>query len=172
MSRAFDTIDRGKLMSILESVPGITDDDRRLIRVLLANTSLQVEYNGVMTDPFISTIGSPQGDGLSPILFAIYLEAAIRELHARGPSRSQCDLDVDIPLSAIYADDTDFISLCSKFLDMIQQSVGPIFSEFDLLVNVDKTERTTIGHPDIVNDQSAWRKTRKLGSLLGRGGCR
>ena len=115
MSRAFDTIDRAKLMSILNDVPGLTDDDRRLIRVLLANTSLQVEFNGVMTNPFVSTIGSPQGDGLSPILFAIYLEAAIRELHARGPIRPQCDLDVNLPLNAIYADDTDFISLCAKF---------------------------------------------------------
>ena len=90
MSRAFDTIDRTKLMSILERIPGMTDDHRRLIRLLLANTSLQ-------------------GDGLSPILFAIYLEAAICELIARGPKYSQYDLH--LPHSAIYADDTDFISL-------------------------------------------------------------
>ena len=62
-----------------------------------------------MTDPFVSTIGSPQGDALSPILFAIYLEAAIRELIARGPQRPQRDLDVHLPLEAIYADDTDNI---------------------------------------------------------------
>jgi hypothetical protein len=115
----------------------------------------------------VSTIGSPQGDGLSPILFAIYLEAAIRELIARGPQRPQCDLDIHLPLDAIYADDTDFISLSDKFLDDVQNSVGPIFAEFDLLVNVDKTERTVVGHTDLVADQSAWRKTRKLGSLLG-----
>ena len=108
MSRAFDTIDRAKLMSILDTVPGLTDDDRRLIRVLLANTSIQVNFNGVVTAPFTSTIGSPQGDALSPILFAIYLEAAIRELIARGPKRPQCDLNIHLPLEAIYADDTDF----------------------------------------------------------------
>ena len=33
-------------------------------------------------------------------------------------------------------------------------------------INVDKTERTTIGHPDLGIDQS-WCKTCKLGSLLG-----
>ena len=42
-----------------------------------------------------------------------------------------------------------------------------IFSEFHLLVNVDKTERTVIGHSDMGVNQSAWRTTRKLGSLLG-----
>ena len=165
MSRAFDTIDRTKLMSILERIPGMTDDHRRLIRLLLANTSLQVQFNGIMTAPFMSTIGSPQGDGLSPILFAIYLEAAIRELIARGPKYPQHDLH--LPHSAIYADDTDFISLCSKFLDDIQLAVGPIFIEYDLLVNVEKTERTIIGNQDLVSDQSTWRNTRKLGSLLG-----
>jgi len=62
MSRAFDTIDRTKLMEILETVPGITDDNKRLIHVLLANTSIQVHFKGVVTKPFASTIGSPQGD--------------------------------------------------------------------------------------------------------------
>ena len=166
MSRAFDTIDRSKLMEILETVPDITDDDRRLIRLLLANTSIQVNFNGVVTEPFVSTIGSPQGDALSPILFAIYLEAAVREFKARGPARPQRDLDVDLPLEAIYADDTDFISMFSDFLDEIQECIGPIFKEFNLLVNVDKTERITIGHQDLSADQS-YRTTRKLGSLLG-----
>ena len=67
MSRAFDTIDQEKLLAILETIPGLTDDDRQLVRILLANTSLQVQFNGVMTAPFQSTIGSPQGDGLSPL---------------------------------------------------------------------------------------------------------
>ena len=56
MSQAFDTIDRTKLMSILERIPGMTDDHRRLIRLLRANTSLQVQFNGIMTAPFMSTI--------------------------------------------------------------------------------------------------------------------
>ena len=127
MSRAFDTIDRVKLMSILKSIPDITDDDRLLIRILLCNTSMQVQFNGILAEPFESNIGSPQGDALSPILFAIYLEAAIRELKARGPIRPECDLIHDIPIEAIYADDTDFISLCSDFFDRIQSSVGPFF---------------------------------------------
>jgi len=103
---------------------------------------------------------------LSPILFAIYLEAAIRELIARGPQRPQRDLNVHLPLEAIYADDTDFISLCAEFLEQIQLHVVPIFKEFNLIVNNDKKEKTTIGHPVMNNDQS-WRTTRKLGSLLG-----
>ncbi len=54
-----------------------------------------------------------------------------------------------------------------EYLDKVQLVISPIFGEFDLIVNVDKTERTVIGHNDMVQDQDAWRKTRKLGSLLG-----
>ena len=105
-----------------------------------------------MTTPFTSTIGSPQGGGLSPVLFAIYLDAAIRELIARGPTCPQHDLDVHLPHAAIYADDTNFISLCSKFLDDIQLAVRPIFIGFEVLVNAEKTERTIIGHQDGVEE--------------------
>jgi len=167
MSRAFDTINREKLMDILETIPGMTNDDRQLIRILLSNTSLQVSFNGLLTKPFQSTIGSPQGDGLSPLLFAIYLEAALRELKIRGPQRPELDVILGLPEFAIYADDTDFISTCSTYLDLIQKAVGPIFAEFNLIVNVDKTERTTLGHTDIGVNQEEWKGTRKLGSLLG-----
>ena len=80
MSRAFDTIDRAKLLLILESIKGLSEDDRKLIRIMLSNTSLQVQFNNVLTAPFSSNIGTPQGDGLSPLLFAIYLEAAVQDL--------------------------------------------------------------------------------------------
>ena len=65
------------------------------------------------------------------------------------------------------ADGVDFISLDKDFLDKILQVVGPIFLEYDLIVNVEKTEHTTVGHADQGVDQPAWRNTRKLGSLLG-----
>jgi hypothetical protein len=72
-----------------------------------------------------------------------------------------------LPEYAIYADDTDFISTCSVYLDLVQQTVGPIFAEFNLLVNVDKTERNRIGHSDMGVNHKEWKGTRKLGSLLG-----
>ena len=85
----------------------------------------------------------------------------------RGPQRPELDVILGHPEYALYADDTDFISTCSTYLDLIQQEVGPIFAEFNLIVNVDKTERTTLGHTDIGVNQEEWKGTRKLGSLLG-----
>ena len=153
-------------MSNLETIPGLTDDDRQLVRVLLANTSLQVTFNGIMTEPFQSNIGSPQGDGLSPLLFAIYLEAAIRELRASSPQRPQMDELCGLPEYAMYADDTDFISTCGKYLDEVYHLAKPVFGNLKLVINDDKKEFTTIGHTDMDVNQD-WRKTKKLGSLLG-----
>ncbi len=46
--------------------------------------------------------------------------------------------------------------------------VVPLFKdEYKLIVNADETENTKVGHLDMGVDQSAWRGTRKLGSLLG-----
>ena len=84
MSRAFDTIDRAKLLNIIRTIPSINNDDFRLIQFLLANTTLQVQFNGILTAPFKSNIGSPQGDGLSPILFAIYLDCLLYDLSRRS----------------------------------------------------------------------------------------
>ena len=96
----------------------------------------------------------------------------MREVCARGPQRPVDEVSTGLPHTAIYADDTDFISLSAAYLDEILRVVGPIFGEFDLLVNVEKTEHTVIGHADLLGlidgvDLSAWSKTRKLGSLLG-----
>ena len=100
-------------------------------------------------------------------MFAIYLEASLRELQARGPQRPSKDVTNGLPYNAIYADDVDFISLDKAFLDKILQDVHPIFGESDIIVNILKTDHTTVGHVDLGVDQSAWCKTRKLGSLLG-----
>ncbi len=63
MSQAFDTIDRAKLLDIIRNIPNINNDDFRLIHFLLANTTLQVQFNGGLTAPFTSNIGSPQDYG-------------------------------------------------------------------------------------------------------------
>ena len=41
--------------------------------------------------PIASTIGTPQGDSLSPVSFTVYLEAALRDLRSRVPPRPPAD---------------------------------------------------------------------------------
>ncbi len=113
-----------------------------------------------LTCPFSSNIGSLQGDGLSPFLFAIYLEAAVRDLlgNRRLKRREMDALSRRLPESLIRADDTDFLSFCQEYLDEVMEVVVPLFkAEYNLMiVNVDKTEKNKYGHLEMELDQSAW----------------
>ena len=64
MSSAFDTIKRKELLEILETF--LDDDETRIIRYLLSDTSIEIKTNSNVTvEPFNTNVGSPQGDGLS-----------------------------------------------------------------------------------------------------------
>ena len=89
MTSAFDTIRRDDLINILETIIG--EDKVRFARLLLSNTTLDVKMNGVKTENFQINIGSPQGDGISGILFNIYLEDNLR--------RTRKEIDYYLPPS-------------------------------------------------------------------------
>ncbi|RQM13383.1 hypothetical protein DD237_006674 [Peronospora effusa] len=76
--RAFDTVNRYKLISVLKTI--LDDDEIRLIRLLLRDTMLSLRLGKCLLSPFESNTGTPQGDSLSPVLFVVYLEAALRDL--------------------------------------------------------------------------------------------
>ena len=78
LTKAFDNVDRSKLLSILKSI--LSPDELHMIYILLNNTKLQIRYDGELGETFTSDVGVPQGDGLSPILFTLYLAKSL------GPS--------------------------------------------------------------------------------------
>ena len=75
MSSAFNTINRDHLFNIIKS--NFDEDVYRMIRLLLSNTTLEVRLRGETTSSFTRNRGSPEGDGISGILFNIYLEDAL-----------------------------------------------------------------------------------------------
>ena len=89
MSRAFDTIKRKCILDVLLQA-GCNDDQLRLVRSLLAGTKLRVRVKTELSKSFETTIRSPQGDSLSPVLFTCYLAAALssvpRKLHQAQPT--------------------------------------------------------------------------------------
>ena len=139
MSRAFDTIRRDKLMHILETF--LDDSELRIICLLLADTTLEPRLVKGRCAAFNTTIGTPQGDSLSPVLFIVYLEAALRDIRQMIP---QCPLiDVDLPLDIAYADDVDFVSHSRTFLDQMER-IPTCLKHWFLIVNESKTERTSM----------------------------
>ncbi|GMF44608.1 unnamed protein product [Phytophthora fragariaefolia] len=78
LSRAFDTIDREKLLDFL--LRFLEDDDIRLIKLLLVDTTLSLRTGSTTLPPFCSNIGTHQGESPSPVLFVVYQDAAFRDL--------------------------------------------------------------------------------------------
>ena len=65
-----------------------------------------------------------------------------------------------------YADDSDFISNSNMSLDEVQRLAPGCLLKCHIIINEYKTEHTNI-HRRNTRDVEQWRKTRKLGSLLG-----
>ena len=105
MSAAFYTINCTQLQDILENI--IKEDELRIIRFLLSNTKIDMKVNGATEHhSFLANTGTPQGAGLSPVLFIIYLENALRDVPTTQEHK-------DLPSEIAYADDIDCISLTS-----------------------------------------------------------
>jgi len=162
MSRAFDTVQRDILLNILASF--LDSSEIRMIQLLLSNTWLEPRVPGASPKSFQTTVGIPQGDSLSPVLFTIYLEAALRDL--RNAVAPLPRADVCLPFDVEYADDVDFVSTDLVFLQRVEHAAPQVLATWNLLVNPAKTEYTYIHRAsDRINEE--WRTTKKLGSLLG-----
>ena len=71
-------IPREKLVVILETIPH--KDELQMVKFLLRDTKLQIKMSDTEPTTFNANIGSPQGDGLSGVLFHIYFENSLRKL--------------------------------------------------------------------------------------------
>jgi hypothetical protein len=152
-SRAFDTMIREQLLANMEHL--VSEDELRLIAVLLSNTSLRIRLNGSMSEEFWTTVGTPQGDGLSPLLFILYLEFALRVLRAEFENRGI------VADESMYADDVDFLVEDDAAVEQIIDLAPTVFGPFNLCLNESKTEITKLGR-----DVTMFDSTSKLGSLL------
>ena len=162
MSSAFDTIKRDNLIEIISTF--LDEDEIRMIRFLLTNTTLEIKMNNIETQPFESNIGSPQGDGLSGTLFNIYFEHALRKLRSQLQQNDAIQHTKTLN-ELIYADDADFLTSDIQQDKKLNRIVKDVLLAENLKVNETKTEHTTIERKD-KNDEK-WRTVKKLGSLLG-----
>lgn len=153
LSKAFDSVDRGKLLGVLRDNEIADTDELQMIEILLECIQLRVRVGGQYGEIFESWRGILQGDGLSPVLFAIYLEAVLREVKHYIRTHGHYIMET------AYADDVDFISETEDVLLLIQQEAPHILAKWKLRVNLDKTERYTLHHGAECN-------IRKLGCFI------
>ena len=103
LSKAFDSLNRGTLIQILEENSLAGEDELRIISYLLSETTLRVKVGSNISETFKTTIGTPQGDALSPILFLIYLEHILRRHRRRN-------ILTAVELEMTYADDIHYVT--------------------------------------------------------------
>ena len=147
LSHAFDSLQRPKLLKMLEEEHWTDDDELRMIRLLLSNTSLLVRVGDVLSTRRMTTRGSPQGDALSGILFIAYLSRALRDTEqalSLTVTRPREDLMLRLPATTSYADDVDFYSMDSDFLEAKLHAAQQTLPDWNLELNVPKTERTKL----------------------------
>ena len=155
LSKAFDSLDREELLRIFRDEVGATEDEMRILRTLLADTSLRTRIGKMTGQSFATTIGTPQGDALSPCLFLVYFEFVMRTLDHRFPPRQEpADMRIQ------YADDTHaaFIDkrppseiipgpcppacTCPRcYAEYITENLPGVMAELNMQMNADKTER-------------------------------
>ena len=78
MSSAFNTINRQKIINELNTF--LDENECHIIRTLLSNTTINIQFedcNGVEIE---TNIGSPQGDAISGTFFNIAFEKSLRTL--------------------------------------------------------------------------------------------
>ena len=178
MSSAFDTIRRSSILELLVKC-GCTDDEVRLVRLLLSNTKLRVNVNGTMSVEFQSFLGAFQGDCLSGCLFTLVLAGALCDLRALLAIKIDRPLlpitDSGFPLDTEYADDVDFNDEDEENLRILLPLATEVLNDWNLFVNEDKTEFTRVylakasekdeNGKKIAGNES-WRKSITLGSML------
>ena len=95
-SRAFDNVDRVRLLSVMENV--CPDPDvYRMVLALLTDTTLQVRVKQACGMKFTANIRSPQGDSLSHVHFNCYKAAAMKVIRPYFPPVPELDAFRNMP---------------------------------------------------------------------------
>ena len=149
--KAFDLVDRSRLwMKLIAN--GINGRIVNAIYNLYSNAKSCVKHNGAISDSFACNVGVRQGENLSPMLFAIYLndfELFVSNRYkgldgiSQEANRYLCDDDIEVFLRLyvlLYADDTIVMAETPNDLQDALNAVHEYCSTWKLTVNTSKTK--------------------------------
>ena len=167
MTKAFDTINREHLYKLFSDI--LDPDELKSMNILLKDVTLQVKSNKTKGQTFTTTLGIPQGDCLSAILFMLYLSntlsakipthlydhnyygannmflTPIEHLHDHNYCIKQDKNTVtDYIIDQQYADDFGFISNNKHIIDNEMKNIAPVLEERNLTMNEKETIQHTI----------------------------
>ena len=172
MSKAFDTVNRPKLMNQLKEI--LTESELHMMHILINDVILNVRIGNKVGKDILTKIGICQGDCLSALLFILYLAKAVKPLPistSREDHREVMWSELDwlikkdhhnIEIDPKYADDISFLRSTESKINQVQRAIPPMLEEYDLIINESKTEKYKISR----ESNGEWKKCKYLGSLL------
>ena len=143
-SKAFDLVNRAALWCKLIG-EGISGKILRVIQNMYEGAKSCVQINGCLSNFFRCNAGVRQGENLSPILFAIFLNdfktfIAQRTAGLLDLETSMSDYNVYVKLCVLlYADDTVLLAESAEELQKSLDALAAYCKTWDLTVNLDKT---------------------------------
>lgn len=99
LSAAFDTIDHGIMLDILESDFGVVGNALKWIKSFLSGRKQRVHINQAFSTSFAVNCGVPQGSCLGPVLFLLYLSQLFQVVNKHLPSAHGYADDTQLYLS-------------------------------------------------------------------------
>ena len=149
--KAFDLVDRTSLWSKLIDC-NINGKLMKLIYNMYQGTKACIKLNNKLSNSFICSIGVRQGDNLSPLLFALYINDFESFLSARYEGLSSLNsLFTDVTSNdeletflklfiLLYADDTIVMAEGHEELQKALEAVSEYCDLWKLQINVNKTK--------------------------------
>ena len=158
MTKALDTINREHLYKLLSNI--LDQDELNIMNILLKDVILQVKNNKAKGPAFTTTLGIPQGDCLSAIVFTLYLSNTLSEkipthlhdhnyysahdmfitpiehLHDHKYCIKQDKNNItDHKIDQQYEDDIGFISNNKDIINKVMKNIASILKEKNLTMN-------------------------------------
>ena len=151
--KAFDLVDRSILWRKLID-KGMSGRILNIVQTIYQNTKLKVRLNGTTTNSFSSNIGVLQGEILSPLLFAIFLDDFEPFLASHFPEApadpmvkkkgNDRELDVFLKLYVLlYADDSILIAESERALQEGLNALESYCKLNNIIVNTDQSKEKT-----------------------------
>lgn len=139
LEKAFDKVNWSKMMKILRDV-GLDYRDRKIIYELYKNQKSIVEIGENKQEASIKQ-GVRQGCPLSPLIFNIFIESAIRKINEAG--NGGVKMNGEIIRFIRFADDIAALAENKQQLDHLLLTINNVFHEFSLKMNLKKTKILT-----------------------------
>ena len=157
MSKAFDTVSRGKLLKDLQEI--LEPDELHMMSLLIKDVNLRVKVGKEKGENIKIEIGIAQGDCLSAVLFIFYLA---RSMDTENAATDLPRENSYFEISPQYADDITWASTAKHRIDHIKETIPGKLAERNLRINESRTEEYNIEQ----KGNEAWKECKVLGSLL------